>query len=361
MSRPRVEQPKFSLVRRGARYYVQWWEDGVSRRVSCRTEIADEARRFIAEFRAGRLAPQIPAAPTIGKILDGYIQDRIQRSHSATLIYSGNALKRHIADLPSDLLDRSQVRAYMAARRKEGAAGASAKHRKKARSLSDGTLIRELGVLRRALAWAVEEKWIANAPHVERPEAPAPRTRWLTHEDARRLIDAARAPHVRLFVVLALQTAARTSAILDLRWDCVDLDRSLIFLGHGRGRKRRAVVPITNELRRELAAAIVGATCAYVIEHGGERVGSIKTGFRNAVSRAGLTGVTPHVLRHTAATWMVQAGVPLEKVAAFLGNTKEMIERVYGHHSPDYLRDAGAALSRPLAEKTTLARDDNSE
>ena len=49
---------------------------------------------------------------------------------------------------------------------------------------------------------------------------------------------------------------------------------------------------------------------------------------------------------------MVQRGVPFEMVAKFLGNSKEMVERVYGHHSPEWLRLAADALSRQVAEKT---------
>ena len=88
-----------------------------------------------------------------------------------------------------------------------------------------------------------------------------------------------------------------------------------------------------------------------------EPIASIKQGFRAAARRAKLPNVTPHVLRHTAATWMVQRGVPFEMVAKFLGNSKEMVERVYGHHSPEWLRLAANALSRQMAEKTgTLGR-----
>jgi integrase len=104
-------------------------------------------------------------------------------------------------------------------------------------------------------------------------------------------------------------------------------------------------VPITDLLRQELLRAAEAATSQYVIEHAGGRVASIKTGFRAAVRRARLRDVTPHALRHTAATWMVQEGVSLAKVARYLGNTEAMVEKVYGHHSPEYLRDAAEALA----------------
>ena len=214
MPRPRADRPTYSLARRASRYYVQWWEDGSARRISCRTEIASEARRFIAEFKAARETPQPPPAPTLGQIIDGYQADREGRVHSQTIKYECAMLKRHLGDLPVDLLADVQVRAYMEGRRREGAGGAPAMHYRKPRPLSDGTLIRELGTLRAALAWAVRSRWIATAPHVERPQAPPPRDRWLTYDEAYLLLDAAKAPHVRLFIALALYTAARTGGAL---------------------------------------------------------------------------------------------------------------------------------------------------
>lgn len=112
-------------------------------------------------------------------------------------------------------------------------------------------------------------------------------------------------------------------------------------------------MPIIADLKLELLRAADTATIARVIEYRGKPILSIKQGFQAAAKRAKLPWVTPHLLRHTAATWMVQRGVPFEMVAKFLANSKEMIERVYGHHSPEWLRVAADALSRQVAEKTS--------
>ena len=75
----------------------------------------------------------------------------------------------------------------------------------------------------------MREKWIAAAPYVEMPPKPPPRERWLTREEVQRLIHSAKSLHIRLFIVLAYYTTARTGAILDLTWDRVDLERRLIY------------------------------------------------------------------------------------------------------------------------------------
>jgi hypothetical protein len=68
--------PTYSLALRGQRWYVAWWENGKSQRISCRTSDQTQARRFLAEFLAGLNATPIPETPTIGKVLDGYLAAR---------------------------------------------------------------------------------------------------------------------------------------------------------------------------------------------------------------------------------------------------------------------------------------------
>jgi integrase len=338
--------PTYSLTLRDGRYYVQWWADGRAKRVSCRTADLGEAKIFRASLIAGLGTPSPPKSPTIGAILVGYEADRNPTAALRAETYAVRALQRHLGDLAADMLTRERVRAYQAARLKEGPKGKSGPHHKKA--LSNGTLIRELGTLRAALAWAVKNDWILAARHVEMPTKPPARTRWLTREEVAKLFAACETQHIRMFLALALFTAARSGALLELTWDQVDLVGERIDLGQGTGRKRRAHLPIAPDLLPVLREAKQISTSAYVVEYRGGRVRSVKTGVRCAVERAGLSGVTPNVMRHTAATWMMQRGVPTALVASFLGNTETMVREVYGHASPEWLREGIAALSTPM-------------
>jgi hypothetical protein len=92
-----------------------------------------------------------------------------------------------------------------------------------------------------------------------------------------------------------------------------------------------------------------GVVTSHFVEWQGTPVKSVKTGFRHAVKLAGLWGkVTPHTLRHTAAAWLMQRGVPIWQAAGYLGMSAEMIERTYSHHRPDYIR--GSADHKNRAE-----------
>jgi integrase len=88
----------------------------------------------------------------------------------------------------------------------------------------------------------------------------------------------------------------------------------------------------------------------HFVEFNGRPVVSVKTGLGRAVKLAGLEGkISPHTLRHTAArhtaaTWLMQAGADRWQATGYLGMTVEMLERVYGHHHPDHLGEAVAAL-----------------
>jgi integrase len=72
---------------------------------------------------------------------------------------------------------------------------------------------------------------------------------------------------------------------------------------------------------------------------------AIKVGFKRAVVLSGVAGQgTPHTLRHTAATWLMQSGISVWEAAGFLGMSPAMVEQIYGHHHPAYMRGATEAL-----------------
>jgi integrase len=82
-------------------------------------------------------------------------------------------------------------------------------------------------------------------------------------------------------------------------------------------------------------------------------IGAVKKAFRTVVKEAKIDlsagPVTPHTMRHTAATWLMQRGVNLWTAAGYLGMTVEVLERTYGHHHPDYLTEAveGITAKKP--------------
>lgn len=186
-----------------------------------------------------------------------------------------------------------------------------------------------------------------NAPRLWMPPASAPRDRWLTQDQVRKLLDSAPAPHIKLFITLAVTTGARMTAILDLTWDRVDFDEGVIdFAPAGRiqTNKRRVKVPMNASARRALEEAKEAAQTDFVVEYAGERVHSVKKAIAATSKRARIP-CSPHVFRHTAGVWMAKADVPMQKIAQFLGHTSSRVtETTYARYAPGHMRDAGAAL-----------------
>lgn len=215
----------------------------------------------------------------------------------------------------------------------------------KDRGAANGTILREIGILRAALGWAQRHQLIEYRPEIGNPvKTPPPRERWLTKDEARALLAACTEPHVKLFITLGLQTAARSAAILEAKWSQVDFVARTIDYGRGHGNKRRAVVKLNGEVLEALKAAKQMAHSPYIVEFRGKPVQHIKNGFRTACEGAKLVGVTPHILRHSAATWAAIDGRPLQEIARMLGDSMVTVERVYAKWSPDYLEDTVASL-----------------
>ena len=91
---------------------------------------------------------------------------------------------------------------------------------------SDGTVIRDLGVLKAGLSWAKPNSGAV----FEMPPLPPLRDWHLSRAEYNQLVAACDLPHLKLFTILALTTAGRASAILDLIWEQIDFERGRIRL-----------------------------------------------------------------------------------------------------------------------------------
>lgn len=314
--------------------FVLTYHDNTGKRRRYRLSAADAGEAY-------RVAPGIFAdltAPRGGRVEDlwkAYVAEKAGRAIVVTMEHTWKALRSRFGNMNSSSITVADCRAHMTERR--------------AKRIKDATLLTELGHLRMVLKWAEKNGHIARAPHIERPAQPKPaEDKHLTKTQARALISAAVMPHVRLYIILALSTGARNSAILQLTWDRVDLDRGRIDLRNPAlttPHKGRAIVPMTNTLRAALLGAKAGALTEHVIEWGNSPIVSMKKAIAAAGRRAKLGRVSPHMLRHSAAVHMAEDGVPMEEIAQFLGHSNLNITRkVYARFSPDYLRRAAAAL-----------------
>lgn len=223
----------------------------------------------------------------------------------------------------------------------------------------------ELETLRAAVNYFHKEYGLDPVPAFTMPPKDRARERWLTRDEAAALLwQARRTPHVARFILIGLYTGTRSGAILGLSWlpsiktGWIDLEQGIMHRsgsGQRQTNKRQPPVALPDRLMAHMRRwKRLDKSRRHVIHWNGSSVISVKKGFKSAAINAKLgqivngkfkTDVIPHTLRHTACTWLMQAGVEPWQAAGFLGMTVEMLERTYGHHSPAYQKAASTAIA----------------
>lgn len=240
---------------------------------------------------------------------------------------------------------------------------------------NDGGARRDLQDLSAAIGHHHREGLHREDVRVVLPPKGEARQRWLTRDEAARLlwtcwrtrevqngVPTGKRPlrHLARFLLLGLYTGSRPGAILNASWwpgpNRSFLDTRLgVFHRRADGAvettKRQPTVRLAprllNHLRRWHSADLdKGATWAITFD--GQPIKSIKTALGRAVKLAGIPGgVTAYTLRHTCASWEVQKGrLSTREIAEYLGTSEPMILRHYGHLSPHYQERAAAEIGR---------------
>jgi integrase len=333
--------PRLRFLEKRKCYYIVWSEGGRSRERSTGTadrKLAETALAAFLHVRTRDAGPRDPAEILITDVLADYAEEHGPSTAAPWRIAAAvKAMVPFWQGKTVAQINLESCRGYVVARKR-----------------SAGTARRELGVLRAAVNHAHRSGRLTRVVAFDLPESPQARDRFLTRAEAAALLRAAlHEPRVRLhlplFILIGLYSGQRKEAILSLRWPQVDLFVGRIDFnapGAQRTNKRRARQPIPRKLLNHLRRArLRGSDLGFVIHENGKRLSDIKRGFASACAKAGLEGVTPHVLRHTCATWLMQRRVPLWEAAGYLNMTPETLQRVYGHHHPDFLKGAAEAFS----------------
>ncbi|MDI1263914.1 MAG: site-specific integrase [bacterium] len=351
-------------------FYIHWTEnthdvetgktDRRSKRHSTGQKEETAAQIYLGEWLKGEAQDAADGAPryTVADLWDAYYERHVEKNVMSPrqVDTCWNNLRPHFGDLTLPAVAApgpdgvNKVEEYIL-RREDGEIGSC--------PAATGTVRKELSMLLACFNWHadVKRKTIkpADVPVWEMPPASEARDRWLRTEELQRMMTAA-AEHsaefgngllsrVERFLWLALETAARRQAILELTWDRVDFEINTIDYrvpGRPVTKKRRAVVPISTTLRPILLRAYAERTGDLVCDN---ESASIWRAVKSVAKRAKVADVSPHVLRHTAATHMLRNGVSIWTVAGILADTVATVERVYGHHAPG----AGASAVETLA------------
>lgn len=239
-----------------------------------------------------------------------------------------------------------------------------------ARQASTDTMARrDLEDLRAAINHYRDEGLTDRFITVILPERRPPRERWLDRGEAARLLWTAwrrpKCQHVAKFALVALYTGRRASVVCGASFrrqtgrPWVDLTSGILWPPERakKTKKRNPPIPLPARLLVHLHAWRRRGQ-RYVVEWSGDPITRIDRTLKEVARAAGLGDeVTPHVLRHTAATWQMQAGVDIWEAGGYLGMTARTLESTYGHHRPDHLRGARDAYIRHRQRITNASRE----
>lgn len=305
-----------------------------------------------------------PHEVTIADVLAFYGQHRApDLAHPELVGFHIAHLLEFFGSKMCSFVDGTACRAYRDAR---------VKGRIGRRAVTVGTARRELETMQAALNFAHKEKKLLFHVPVTLPEKAAPRERWLTRSEAARLVAGAlgivataydvesREPvkwgrmfkpvyHVARFMLIGLYSGTRHEAILAMRWGVnssggwFDIPHGIMYRrgqGQAETNKRRPPVPIPENLTPHVGRWRRITTIGPV-EYAGRLIKKERRGWDRARELAGLgEDVTPHIMKHTCITWMLQRGVPFWEVSGFTGTSEKTIRETYGHHSPHHMSTA---------------------
>jgi integrase len=247
---------------------------------------------------------------------------------------------------------------------------------KRGRALKPSTARNDLIVLQAAQNYCFANRKLIHVVKITKPPPSLPRPRMLSRREAAQLLAAALGwdqhgkrhhshinRHLARFILIGIYTGTRSDRIRRLQWvenvqgGWVDLEKGVL---HRKGqhetetKKRAPSVPLSDRLWQHMRRWRKLTNRSHVIEHNGKAITeSLGTAFDTALELAGLVlppedpnRVTPHVLRHTCISWMLEQGKTPFQVGKYVGLSAQLVERVYGHVSNEQQRATANSIGR---------------
>ena len=342
-------------------FYVRYWYKGkqIKERVGLNLEAARgrrELRRMQIDEGTFKSLKDRTKSPTFREFAQRFMRDYGSLRRSAYYKETMDILFRYFGERKLASIKPKDLDQFRARREADF-------ERRRGHKISDSTMRKNLTVLatmfKMAVRWGLLE--VNPAAGLEKPAEPHHRIRYLTRDEWRRLEEQA-PPWLCPIITLAVSTGMRRKEITNLCWDDVDFERRLIYVSENNKTGLGRYIPMNDTVRallesqrrrdREVMLRTEPAKIIpYVFVDGTGKpytAQRAKAGItehtREAAKRAGLKDFTFHDLRHTAGSWMAQAGVPMQRIGKVLGHKDLRSTQQYAHLAPEHLREAVAVL-----------------
>jgi integrase/recombinase XerD len=239
---------------------------------------------------------------------------------------------------PPDKLGPEQIRQYQA-------------HLFQAKKLAPATVSQYVSALRFLFVKTLRRHFLAE--YIPFPKARKRLPTVLSSEEVTRVIDAACNLYHRTLLMTLYSTAARRAELCRLKVQDIDSQRMMIRIHQGKGGRDREV-PLSPKLLETLRVYFRWMRPATFLFPGtvkGVRAdvpitpNVVWLACRQAAQRAGITKrLSPHSLRHSCASHLLEAGADLRTIQVLLGHSRLEHTLIYLHLSPKHLQ----AIPNPL-------------
>lgn len=221
------------------------------------------------------------------------------------------------------------------------------------RRMRASTIRNEIFTLSAIFREAIRRELVQNNPvsRVRKPKEDNTIVRYLTPEEDERLWPAL-SDHLKPIVKVALHTGMRKGELLNLAWADVDYDQRLITVRNTKSNRKR-YIPMNDVLVATLKALPRDADDIHVFvnKHTGDVYGDIKTSWKRTMRKAKIENFRFHDLRHTFASRLAQAGIPLIVIKELLGHKDITTTMRYAHLAPTDMYKAVDVLAPKKDEK----------
>lgn len=296
-------------------YYAEFWIEGIrflrSTKKTTEREARQEERKIKAEERA-----KLGDAGTSARLNLDQGFDKYWEEHGKSLAWA-DEVDRYIAEILARVDPKLMLEAV------DDATVNDFVQRWKRENRGAYALNRALSIWR-SMHYRASKKWKHKMQLVDWTDFlndEEKRTRWITIEEAVRLISKL-PPHIGLAVEWSLYTGCREAATFNLVWDDVHLDRGYATVTEKGG--KRHTVWLTAHALDVLDRCVRRGR--YVFSRRNKR-----RYFDKGLELAGIDDFSWHDLRHTHATWLGQAGAPLEVIQRSVGHASVTTTERYRH------------------------------
>jgi integrase len=333
------------ITKRKNIWYLYWTdEDGRRRKKSTGCESKSDALKFLSSFDPS--SPPDLEKPASNILLSNFRDEYIEYSKSTHTVKSTKSCRtafnefiRITGDLPIRSIDVRRIEYFIAVKLNEASPWTASKYY--------ATLA---SAFETAVRWGMLKKNIFRS--VKRPRIPESRPVFFSREQFNILLSVIDHAEVRDIIIFAVSTGCRQKEILTLRWKGVDTKRRVIdvvnYSDFITKSKKSRTIPMSKHLCRLLdirRGRSTGELVFYDRRRPWEPEKLSKL-FKQYVRAAGLPDeLRFHSLRHTFASWLVEARVPLYEISRLLGHSTYTVTEKYAHLKPENLHDTVEKIS----------------